>query len=259
MYFVDFNARAHSVYHAVAPAGPPALTRAAGRAANRSAAATDRSRASANPPEFVYAGVALAQPGLVPNDLKQINGHWVMGLHHNSQEVFTSVVRGGGGGGGGGEGGGGGDDDEPPTHWPNTTTLFRHFDTADFYIVSLGLVVDAESRVLRGALYGAGAVPQLDNNRVFAAWLQRRAVFRTAAGGAAEGVVLGANAQAHGPRTVVMPTQNETAVAGALTGKWFLYDADYVDEGHPGTLLAVSPTVEVSPGDCWEVVQSGGE
>ena len=207
MYFVDFAAGNHSVYHATADAS------------NRVAGA---------PLAFSYAGIALQERGRVPNDVKLINGHWVLGLHANSQQTYMSSVAGGG----------------PPSTWPASHMLFRHRDAADKYIVSVGLVVDDAATTLRGVLYGAGAVPQLDNNRVFATWLQRRAIFRSSDNATVWGV--GNAASAHGPEKAVLLTN-----AASMAGRWFLYDANYVDEHSPGTLLAVSPQVTVTTGDVW--------
>ena len=133
----------------------------------------------------------------------------------------------------------------PPSSWPASSILFEHADASDQYIVSCGLVVDGASRVLRGALYGAGAVPTLDHNRVFATWLQRRAVFRSADNTTAFGLAGGV--QSRGADVVAMPM----SVGAAVAGRWYLYDADYADEKQPGTLLAVSDEVQVAAGDVW--------
>jgi hypothetical protein len=218
MYFVDFAARNHSVYHATADAG------------NRVAGA---------PLAFSFAGVALQERGRIPNDVKLINGHWVLGLHANSQQTYMSSVSGGVDGGIGGG---------PPSSWPASRVLFRHRDAADNYIVSVGLVTDGAATTLRGALYGAGAVPQLNNNRVFATWLQRRAIFRSSDNTTVWG--LGDATSAHGPDKAVLRTN-----AASLAGRWFLHDTDYVDEASPGTLLAVSPQVTVATGDVWQAAE----
>jgi len=154
MYFLDFKQEAnHSVFHAVADATKSSLS-------------------------FEYQGVALEEPSRVPTDVKLVNGYWLLGTHMNTQETFISVVK---------------EDSmqakqarksgnvtaspSPPASWPPSQQLFQHVDDSDKYIVSVGFVVDNDAQTLRGALYGAGAVPQLDNNRVFATWLQRRVLF----------------------------------------------------------------------------------
>jgi hypothetical protein len=232
MYFVDFNNHSSSVLHAVADAA------AGGGGA---------------PPDFVYQGVAVQKPGKVVNDVKRINGHWLMGLHSNSQQTYASVViadEHGGGGGGGGHSynsstGTGAGSDAPPSSWPDARVLFSHLNDADKYMVSIGFVVDQTSTVLRGAVYGAGAIPQLDNNRVFAAWLQRRAVFRSSDNATVWGV--GDAARPRGPEAVELLTG-----APSLVGNFYLYDSDYANASREGTLLAVSPTVTIAPGDVWE-------
>ena len=218
MYFVDFNNRNHSVYHAVAPASAVAAAAAA--------------------PIFSYVGVAMEEPHKIVNDIKRINGHWVLALHANGQQTFVSVTSEGATGAAAAA--------RPPSKWPPTRILFEHSGEADYYIVSCGLVVDEASKVLKGALYGAGAVPQLDNNRIFATWLQRRAIFRSADNATAWG--LGDAARAQGVDAVQLATN-----APSLRGRWYLYDADYTDEARPGTLLAVSELVDVLPGEVWRV------
>lgn len=222
MYFVDFRARNHSVYHATATA--------------RAMAAN----ATAAPPVFSYTGVALEEAGRIPNDVKRINGFWVLALHANSQQTYLSVRAGNATVAAAAT--------RPPSSWPPTSVLFTHSGKADKYIVSCGLVVDETSTVLKGALYGAGPVPQLDHNRVFATWLQRRAIFRSADNATTWG--LGDAARAHGVDTVLLGTN-----APSLSGRWYLYDTDYSDAERPGTLLAVSEQVDVSPGDVWRVFE----
>lgn len=211
MFFVDFHANNHSVYHATA------------------------NGTAAGAPVFTYQGVALEQPGLIPNDLKRVNGYWVLGLHSNSQETHVSIS--------------GTDDHGPPSSWPTATTLFRHSGAADNYIVSCGLVVDSTSKVLKGAVYGAGAVPTLDHNSIFARWLQRRVIFRSNDNSTTWG--LGASVRSHGPDAALLSTS-----APSLSGRWYLYDADYVDETNPGTLLSVSQEVDVASAEVWRVAQA---
>ena len=73
-----------------------------------------------------------------------------------------------------------------------------------------------------GALYGAGATSALDNNRVFAAWLQRHVLFVGTDGGVVWG--LGDADRALGPDAVSMATNRKE-----LRGKFMLYDTDYVN------------------------------
>ena len=55
--------------------------------------------------------------------------------------------------------------------------LASHLDNRDRYIVAVGWVVRGQR--LLGFLYGAGAVPTLNRNRIFARWLQKKVVFVT--------------------------------------------------------------------------------
>ena len=50
-----------------------------------------------------------------------------------------------------------------------------------------------------------------------------------------------------GANTVRLDTNS-----ASLTGRWYLYEADYTSEAAPGTLLAVSDQVTVSAGDVWK-------
>ena len=119
---------------------------------------------------FNYTGVALPEPGRIVNDIKEVNGHFLMGMHANGPTVYSTASKGN------------------ADTFPPSTPLFSHFSGDDKYIVSLGFVVDGDGGATRnatrvlGALYGAGAIPALDNNRVFAAWLQRHVLFEVRRG-----------------------------------------------------------------------------
>ena len=39
----------------------------------------------------------------------------------------------------------------------------------------------------------------------------------------------------------------------AIKGRWFLYEADFVDAANYGTLLSIIEVVDVAPGDVWRV------
>jgi hypothetical protein len=198
LFFVDFKAEAqHSVFHA---------------------------RSKGDFHNFQYAGVALQEPMKVVNDLKLINGYFLMGLHFNGPEVWHSVSK---------------DLDKP---FPPSSLLFKHLQTDDQFIVSVGFVVDENSNRLLGAIYGAGAVSSLDHNQLFGIWLQKRVLFmnnQTVWG-------VGDASRALGPNNVLLGTN-----APRLQGNFYLYDTDYVDFNKRGTLLAVSETVTVAQGDIW--------
>jgi hypothetical protein len=123
LFFIDFKTEnTHSVYHAVADG--------------------DDIR------KFTFKNVALAEPHKIINDLKKVNGFYLMGVHHNGPEVFYSVSQ------------------TLENTFPAATMLFSHADDADKYIVSIGFVVDEKGTRVKGVLYGAGDSSQLNRNKV---------------------------------------------------------------------------------------------
>lgn len=111
--------------------------------------------------------------------------------------------------------------------------LFAKSGSSDAYITSIGLVSDGAR--LYGALYGASAVSSLDQNRIFATWLQRRAIFTNAS------TRLAAN-QSLGPdQLYVLMTAGESVE----TGQFSIYDSDGT------TLLMQTPRVTLLAGDIW--------
>ncbi len=97
---------------------------------------------------------------LMVNDVKRlrVRGEWwyLMGLHHNGDELVYSLSRDG-------------------MKFPPARQLFKCRGETDRFMVAMGWVVSDE-RVL-GVLYGAGAKGSLDQNRIFARWLQKRVVW----------------------------------------------------------------------------------
>mmetsp|Transcript_3636 Transcript_3636/g.8583 ORF Transcript_3636/g.8583 Transcript_3636/m.8583 type:complete len:440 (-) Transcript_3636:56-1375(-) len=210
MYFIDFKREGqHSVFHATATAPASSMCN------------------TQTVPQFELRNIALDEPMRVVNDVKLVNGYLLMGLHMNGPEVYYTIADAG-----------------PDGTFPPSSTLFVHLGDADKYIVSLGWVVDATGNRLLGALYGAGAVSALDENKVFAAWLQRRVLF---VGTDSTVWGLGPAARSLGPDVVTLDTN-----APELQGRFFVYDSDYVDADHRGTLVAVSDVVTVAAGDIWE-------
>jgi len=131
--------------------------------------------------DFDFDGVALAEKA-APNDVKifrvgTTNWH-LMGLHRNRELTWFSLSP-------------DGRDFEP------MRPLLTNASPPDRYIVAVGWVTrgkqEKAGRRLLGVLYGAGAKPTLDQNRIFARWLQRRIVVRTADGHTYSGT------QARGP------------------------------------------------------------
>ncbi len=117
---------------------------------------------------FVYEGVAL-ECGMVVNDVKRFEveekAHWLMGLHMNREGLWYSLSSDG-------------------EIFAPEQPLLTHAGPEDRYIVALGWVTDANR--LLGVLYGAGAVPELNRNRIFARWLQKRVVFTSKDGAVCE-------------------------------------------------------------------------
>eukprot|EP00049_Salpingoeca_infusionum_P000670 m.41571 g.41571 ORF g.41571 m.41571 type:complete len:191 (+) comp10582_c0_seq1:1064-1636(+) len=185
-----------------------------------------------------------------------------MGLHHNGANVYASVVKtqssrlgekgnstteeerlavgdhrwdsvGAGASGSGSNG------------FPTAQVLFSHMGSADVHMVSLGFVVNESKTRLLGVLYGATAVPQLVDNSIYAAWLQRRILFKSTDGTVVWGV--GNASRGVGYDKVQVDTN-----ASSLLGRFFVYDTDYVTASTPGTLLYTSPVVTVKEGDIWQ-------
>jgi len=108
---------------------------------------------------YTYTGVAL-ECGMVVNDVKRFDVNdkhcWLMGLHMNREALWYSMSP---------------DGDTFAPEQP----LLTHAGPEDRYIVALGWVTDGNR--LLGMLYGAGAVPELNRNRIFARWLQKKVVF----------------------------------------------------------------------------------
>lgn len=93
------------------------------------------------------------------NDVKEFKSGgkdwYVMGLHKNTNTLWYSLSNDG-------------------RTFEEQRILFRHLGKQDRYIVAVGFVVKGNS--LLGVIYGAGAIPALDRNRLFARWLQKKIV-----------------------------------------------------------------------------------
>ncbi len=113
---------------------------------------------------YDYEGPCLASHHGV-NDVKKIaspEGPWyVMGLHMNTDRLWYALSRDG-------------------MRFGPERECAASLGAQDRYIVAIGWVAD-DSRIL-GFLYGAGAAPSLDRNRIFARWLQKRVVLSDADG-----------------------------------------------------------------------------
>lgn len=166
---------------------------------------------------YTYEGVALNE-FKIANDLKSftLNGkqQYLMGLHFNTDKIWYSVS-------------------DSLTTFPSTNVLFSNLDSNDKYITSIGFVT-AGNR-LYGALYGAGVSSTLTTNRIFAAWLQKKVIFKS------DKVRWGDIEHANGPDKIWLFMSAEIE-----TGKFYIYDTDGI------TLLYTSPPVTIKKGDIWE-------
>jgi hypothetical protein len=108
---------------------------------------------------FEFEGSVLDE-GLIVNDVKLFQTSegplYLMLLHQNRQNLFYSLS-------------------EDGVHWAPTQKLGSNLDEEDPYIVAIGCV--RRGNRFLGYLYGAGAVPELNRNRIFARWLQRKVVY----------------------------------------------------------------------------------
>jgi hypothetical protein len=165
--------------------------------------------------EFRFDGPVLDE-GLMVNDVKRFSfgkeTYALMLLHHNGNSLKYTLST-------------------DTSHFPPTKTLFENSGDEDRYIVAVGLVTDGKRPL--GVLYGAGAVPSLDHNRIFARWLQKRVRFVTDAGDVAE------EGRAKGPSRFTFPLSKETQ------GRFIIESEDGV------TRLYTGPEVTVKPGEVW--------
>ncbi len=115
-------------------------------------------------PNFQLQGVALKTDHAV-NDVKKFivngTGWYLMGLHNNDQSLRYSLSNNG-------------------VSFGSEQTLFNHLSAQDSYMVALGFVTRGNG--LLGVLYGASAVETLDQNRIFANWLQKKVVITGSSG-----------------------------------------------------------------------------
>ena len=115
-------------------------------------------------PNFQLEGTALKTTHAV-NDVKKIlvNGTawYLMGLHNNDQSLRYSLSNDG-------------------VSFLPEQSLFSHVSAQDVYIVAIGFVMRGSE--LLGALYGASAVETLDQNQIFARWLQKKVVITDSTG-----------------------------------------------------------------------------
>jgi hypothetical protein len=172
---------------------------------------------SSNNRNYTFQGSKFT--GYVPQDLKSFDYHgtryYLSAYHNNGDAAYYSL--------------------NTSLASPGTpSVLFAKTGSgADNHITSVGLVTDGTR--LYGALYGASAVSSLDQNRIFASWLQRRVTFNNA------NAFFGAN-QSNGPDTLYVYM---TPGQGVETGTFAVYDTDGT------TLLKQTNKVTLLQGDIW--------
>jgi hypothetical protein len=153
---------------------------------------------------YVFEAKVLSGPGLV-NDVKKFRvgaaNYYLMGLHENRTRLWQAVSTNG-------------------LAFPAARPLLTNLDSADAYIVALGWVVrgpqELPGRKLLGVLYGAGPSPALNQNSLYARWLQRRVVFVANDGTRVSGT------KALGPDRQLL----SLPAAGSFTGRFELYAED---------------------------------
>jgi hypothetical protein len=174
---------------------------------------------------YAFDAKALSGPGFV-NDVKKFRvgstSYYLMGLHENGKRLWQTVSTNG-------------------VAFPASQTLLTNRGPADAYIVALGWVVrgpqESPGRKLLGVLYGAGPVPGLNENCIYARWLQKRVVFV-------------ANDRSRLPGTKALgPDRQLLALpaAGPITGRFEVYGEDGV------TLLGTSAGQAVSRGQSFNL------
>ena len=109
----------------------------------------------------------------------------------------------------------------------------------DQYIVALGFVTKGTQ--LLGALYGAGPVESLDQNQIFARWLQKKVLITDSSN------VQYSPQGGYGPDRQWFQAPQSGSVAGRLT----VYAED-------GVTPLASGSVNVSAGKAYQLVLSGG-
>ena len=149
--------------------------------------------------------------------------YYLMGLHENGTRLWQTVSTNG-------------------LAFPAAQTLLTNLDAADAYIVALGWVTrgaqESPGRKLLGVLYGAGAVPALNENRIYARWLQKRVVFV-----ANDGTRLRRH---EGPRPG--PAAPAPARRSPVSGKFEVYAEDGL------TLLGASATQSIRRGQSFKLI-----
>jgi hypothetical protein len=174
---------------------------------------------------YSFEAKVLEAPGMV-NDVKKFlvggTSYYLMGLHENRRRLWQTVSTNG-------------------LASPAPQILLTNLAPADAYIVALGWVVrgaqESPGRKLVGVLYGAGEVPALNENRIYARWLQKRVVFVTGDGTRVPGT------KALGPDRQLLALPK----TGPLSGRFEIYAED------GATLLGTSSPQTASRGQTYRL------
>jgi hypothetical protein len=110
-----------------------------------------------NAQHFRVTGECLSE-ALMVNDVKKIGAVYLMALHANRGALYYTLS-------------------ENPAKFPPTKVLFEHLGNSDRFMVADGWVIRGDC--VLGVLYGAGANPNLAENRIFARWVQKKVAFVT--------------------------------------------------------------------------------
>lgn len=169
---------------------------------------------------FKLDGSAL-EFGAVVNDVKKftVGGkpYYLMGLHWNQDKLWYSLSNDG-------------------LKFRPAKELARNLHDRDRYIVAIGWATK-ENRLL-GYLYGAGQIPSLDRNRIWARWLQKKVVFTANDGTRYE------------PSSALGPDRQIITIPHAAEGNFTIYSEDgstVLRDNIPGQLIPGGTYTLVTP------------
>ena len=140
--------------------------------------------------KYKFDGAAVEFNACV-NDVKKItvgkDTRYLMAMHMNGDTLWYSLSSDG-------------------IRFDQPKQLAKNLGEKDRYMVAIGWVMHGNS--LLGFLYGAGEVPTLDRNRIWARWLQKKVVFVASDGVRYEG------SGALGPDRQIIRVPRDKAIAG---------------------------------------------
>ena len=124
-------------------------------------------------------------------------------------------------------------------NFPAEQMLFKNVSAQDLYIVAFGFVTNGTQ--LLGALYGAGPVESLDQNQIFARWLQKKVLITDST-----------NVQ-YSPKGGYGPDRQwfQVGPSGSLKGTIHVFSED-------GITPIASGSANVTAGKAYQLIVSGG-